>query len=159
LLRTLKNVASIIIITEDSEINQRNSTTPLKGKKMSILDTLTGLISNIFSSTPSSDKESPSSESIEEQVVSAAETKSEQEPVIKAKVESKPEATPSSVSVEKVSKVKIPEDATLKRHVISILKSEIESKLPSRPTDSTLKRHYDARVQSELDNLLLTKIG
>ncbi len=121
---------------------------------MSILDTLKGLVSNIFSSTPSSDKESPSSISIEEPVVSTAETKLEQEPVRKAKVESKPETTPSSVSVEKVSEVKIPEDATLKRHYISILKYEIESKLPSRPTDSTLKRHYDARVQSELDYLL-----
>ncbi len=126
---------------------------------MSILDTLTGFISNIFSSTPSLDKESPSSESIEEPVVSAVETKLEQEPVIKAKVESKPEATPSAVPVEKVSEIKMPEDATLKRHYISILKAEIESKLPSRPTDSTLKRHYNTRVQSELDNLLSTKIG
>ncbi len=121
---------------------------------MSILDTLKGLVSNIFSSTPSSDRESPSSESIEEPVVSAAETKLEQEPVIKAKVESKPKATPSSVPVEKVSEIKIPEDATLKRHYISILKSEIESKLPSRPTDSILRRHYETRVETELESLL-----
>ncbi|MCF6202218.1 MAG: hypothetical protein L3J59_00905 [Methylococcaceae bacterium] len=121
---------------------------------MSILDTLTGFFNNIFSSTPSSDKEPPSSESIEEPFVSAAETKLEQEPVIKAKVERKPSATLPPIPVKKVSEVKIPEDATLKRHYISILKSEIESKLPSRPTDSTLKRHYDTRVQSELNFLL-----
>lgn len=129
---------------------------------MSILDTVKGLISNMFSGTSPSDHESASSESIEEPVVSAAETKLEPEPVIKAKVDSKPEATLSSEPIKKVAKVseiKIPEDATLKRHYISILKSEIESKLPSRPTDSTLKRHYDARIQIELDNLLSTKTG
>ncbi|MCK5828992.1 MAG: hypothetical protein KAH20_01685, partial [Methylococcales bacterium] len=63
-------------------------------------------------------------------------------------------SAPATSGVSKVSALQIPEDSTLKRHFMAILKAEIETNLPPRPTDSTLKRHYEARVQSELDNLL-----
>ncbi|MEE9338007.1 MAG: hypothetical protein V3U87_08010 [Methylococcaceae bacterium] len=125
---------------------------------MSLLDTLKGLISNVFSSTPSPDQESLNSESIENPVVSAAEVK--QEPKQASQVESKPAPVKTVAKVankpvsEKVSGLKTPEDSTLKRHYISILKSEIESKLPPRPTDSTLRRHYETRVETELESLL-----
>jgi hypothetical protein len=75
-------------------------------------------------------------------------------PIIK-KVE--PVATaPKAIKtlVEKAASLQIPEDATLKRHFISALKTKIEAGMPVRPTDSALKRHYDATVKAELDKLL-----
>ena len=71
---------------------------------------------------------------------------------VKPKPVSKP--APATSVASKATGLQIPEDSTLKRHFIAILKAEIESKLPPRPTDATLKRHYDAQVQTELDDLL-----
>jgi len=45
-------------------------------------------------------------------------------------------------------KQQIPEDAILRRHFMTQLRAEIESKLFPRPTDSTLKRHYDTLVHA-----------
>jgi len=51
--------------------------------------------------------------------------------------------------------LKVPEDATLRRHFLTHLQSEIEAALSPRPTDSILQRHYDALVAAELENRLL----
>ena len=51
-------------------------------------------------------------------------------------------------------KARIPEDSTLKRHVLSQLRSEIEAELPPKPTDSALKRHYEGLVQAKLQQRL-----
>jgi len=45
----------------------------------------------------------------------------------------------------------IPEDSMLRRHVLAILRNEIEDSYAPKPTDSTLKRHFDAMVDSELE--------
>ncbi|WP_150049230.1 MULTISPECIES: hypothetical protein [Methylomonas] len=44
----------------------------------------------------------------------------------------------------------IPEDAVLRRHVLSLLRHEVEAALPPRPTDSILRRHHEALVSAEL---------
>lgn len=56
-----------------------------------------------------------------------------------------------------VEKERIPEDSTLKRHVLSQLRSEIEAELPPKPTDSALKRHYEGLVQAKLQQRLTEK--
>jgi len=65
-------------------------------------------------------------------------------------------AAPKAIKtpIEKAASLQIPEDATLKRHFISALKTKIEADMPVRPTDSALKRHFDATVKMELDKLL-----
>ncbi len=81
---------------------------------------------------------------------------------IKAKTVEATEKAPEPVGTvskaimptEKTAKLQVPQDATLKRHFISALKTEIEANMPARPTDSALKRHYDAIVQAQLDKLL-----
>ncbi len=50
-----------------------------------------------------------------------------------------------------VSVTSIPEDSMLRRHVLTILRSEIEDNHGPRPTDSTLKRHFDAMIDAELE--------
>jgi hypothetical protein len=48
----------------------------------------------------------------------------------------------------------VPEDATLRRHFMTQLRSEIELELASRPTDVNLQRHYDALVNAKLESRL-----
>lgn len=45
----------------------------------------------------------------------------------------------------------IPEDSTLRRHVLAGLRCSIEEDFGGKPTDSTLKRHFNARVDAELE--------
>lgn len=56
--------------------------------------------------------------------------------------------------VDAIAKFKLPEDATLRRHTLTHLRSQVEANLPPRPTDSTLLRHYHALFNAELDKLL-----
>lgn len=56
--------------------------------------------------------------------------------------------------VDAIAKFKLPEDATLRRHTLTHLRSQVEASLPPRPTDSTLLRHYHALFNAELDKLL-----
>ena len=51
-------------------------------------------------------------------------------------------------------KIKIPEDATLKRHFLANLRAQIESELHSRPTDAVLKRHYESLITSKIESYL-----
>ncbi|WP_415880160.1 hypothetical protein [Methylomonas sp. TEB] len=48
----------------------------------------------------------------------------------------------------------LPEDAILRRHVISLVHHEIEATLPPRPSDSVLLRHHQALLMSKLDQRL-----
>ncbi|MGZ4958312.1 MAG: hypothetical protein ACXV7J_03585 [Methylomonas sp.] len=65
---------------------------------------------------------------------------------------------PATVCVEKSSKLAtkpaLPEDSTLRRHVLTQVRAEIESQLCSRPTDSTLRRHYDSQVEAKMEEYL-----
>ena len=49
----------------------------------------------------------------------------------------------------------VPEDAVLRRHLISQLRNEIEATLHPRPSDSILQRHYDALVSMTLEQRLV----
>lgn len=161
------------------KLTRRTQANHHKRKKMSLLDTLKNLICSVVSKKPESEPEQGSTNS-DEVIEKATEVKVAVEKVVEEKVEEVKAAVEEKVeavkaAVEKVAEVKpepvakpapassvasettnlqIPEDSTLKRHFVSILKAEIESELPPRPTDSTLKRHYDAKVQAELDDLL-----
>lgn len=53
-----------------------------------------------------------------------------------------------------IAKLKMPEDSVLKRHFLSAVRREVESKLAPRPTDSVLSRHYDSYLQAKIDILL-----
>ncbi len=70
------------------------------------------------------------------------------------KIPSQPATTPAYRDV----KIHVPEDAVLRRHFISQLRTEIQTDLSPRPADSILQRHYDALVAAELENRL-TKLG
>lgn len=48
------------------------------------------------------------------------------------------------------TKLNVPEDAVLRRHFLTELRSEIEATLFPRPTDSTLVRHYESHIHSEI---------
>ena len=48
----------------------------------------------------------------------------------------------------------IPEDATLRRHFLTHVQSEVANLLGNRPTDSTLKRHYDSLFSSKVSEYL-----
>ncbi|QSB02451.1 hypothetical protein JWZ98_05765 [Methylomonas sp. EFPC1] len=48
----------------------------------------------------------------------------------------------------------LPEDAVLRRHVISLVHHEIEATLPPRPSDSVLLRHHQALLMTKLDQRL-----
>lgn len=48
----------------------------------------------------------------------------------------------------------IPEDSTLRRHYLTLLRANIEKNKAPRPTDSTLRRHYDAMLDAELEKHL-----
>lgn len=45
----------------------------------------------------------------------------------------------------------VPEDSTLKRHYLAMLRTEVESNLPPKPTDFNLLRHYETMVSVEMD--------
>lgn len=51
---------------------------------------------------------------------------------------------------ETLQVVYLPEDAVLRRHVMSLLRHEVEAGLPPRPTDSILRRHHETMVAAEL---------
>jgi uncharacterized protein YnzC (UPF0291/DUF896 family) len=93
-----------------------------------------------------SDKQSLSAE------VSVAKVQEEPSPAVEAipqqdlGAEAKPDAGT-------IGKVKVPEDSTLRRHFLSYLRTEIESRMPICPTDSALRRHYDAMIDTEIANL------
>lgn len=53
------------------------------------------------------------------------------------------------------SKHEVPEDSVLRRHLLTQLRSEIESSLFPSPTDCVLKRHYDQLIESELEQRLV----
>ena len=53
-----------------------------------------------------------------------------------------------------VASVTIPEDATLKRHFIQQLTTEVAATMPQRPTDSSLKRHFDVQLLNAVDERL-----
>lgn len=63
----------------------------------------------------------------------------------------------AEVTAPIAEKERIPEDSTLKRHVLSQLRSEIEAELPPKPTDSALKRHHESLVQAKLQQRLTEK--
>lgn len=72
-----------------------------------------------------------------------------------------PAVTPVSVvetleRVEENSAVKprLPEDSTLRRHVLSLVASRLQDGLPPKPTDATLKRHYDSLLQAKVAEFL-----
>ncbi len=71
---------------------------------------------------------------------------------------SAPEAAAAPVvdvkSVPPEAKAVIPEDSALRRHFLSLLRSQIEAELPPKPSDSVLRRHYQTLVQSKLDAYL-----
>lgn len=48
------------------------------------------------------------------------------------------------------SKLLMPEDAVLRRHFLTQLRSEVASGLFARPTDSVLVRHYESHIQAEI---------
>lgn len=48
-----------------------------------------------------------------------------------------------------------PEDAVLRRHFLTQLRTEIEATLLPRPTDSTLIRHYESHIQSVINARLV----
>ncbi|WP_026601859.1 hypothetical protein [Methylomonas sp. 11b] len=48
----------------------------------------------------------------------------------------------------------LPEDAVLRRHVISLVHHEIEATLPPRPSDSVLLRHHQALLMTKLEQRL-----
>lgn len=52
-------------------------------------------------------------------------------------------------------KIPVPEDSVLRRHVLTQLRTEVESSLFPRPTDCILQRHYEQLIDSELENRLL----
>ena len=53
-----------------------------------------------------------------------------------------------------VSKLRIPEDSTLRRHFLTQIRMQIEKSLAPKPTDATLKRHYENLIAAKLDNFL-----
>ncbi|WP_020482895.1 hypothetical protein [Methylomonas sp. MK1] len=48
----------------------------------------------------------------------------------------------------------LPEDAVLRRHVISLVHHEIEATLSPRPSDSVLLRHHQALLMTKLEQRL-----
>lgn len=52
----------------------------------------------------------------------------------------------------------VPEDAVLRRHFITQLRSEIEAGLAPRPADSILQRHHETLVAAKLAQRL-TELG
>lgn len=52
-------------------------------------------------------------------------------------------------SVTPIKVIAIPEDSVLKRHFLSGIRHEIESKTP-RPTDAVLKRHHKQLIDSQI---------
>lgn len=52
-------------------------------------------------------------------------------------------------------KIPVPEDSVLRRHVLTQLRTEIETSLFPCPTDCVLQRHYEQLVASELENRFL----
>lgn len=52
------------------------------------------------------------------------------------------------------NRVTLPEESTLRRHVLQHLLARVEEVFP-RPSESTLRRHYDQWLQSEVENLVL----
>jgi hypothetical protein len=53
-------------------------------------------------------------------------------------------------SVTPIKVIAIPEDSVLKRHFLSGIRHEIESKNPPRPTDAVLKRHHKQLIDSQI---------
>lgn len=132
---------------------------------MSLLDVIKNLFCNTSCKEPEIEQENKASAGVEEESPSAAEVNSEpvaeEKPEVTEKTEVTEVVTPEPVvasisvpAVEKVARLQIPEDATLKRHFLSALKAEIETGMAPRPSDSTLKRHYDAAVQAKLQSML-----
>ena len=88
-----------------------------------------------------------------------------------ASTEPKKEPSPTAVPINKpVSAIKpelivkpktindnLPQDSTLRRHVIAHLRSLIESLNPAHPADSTLSRHYDALINAEIEQCINDK--
>ncbi|MBD9361635.1 hypothetical protein [Methylomonas fluvii] len=56
--------------------------------------------------------------------------------------------------VQSQSHLFLPEDAVLRRHVISLVHHEIEATLPPRPSDSVLLRHHQALLMTKLEQRL-----
>jgi len=50
-----------------------------------------------------------------------------------------------------IEKQKLPQDSILKRHFLSHLRSQIESRYHARPTDSILKRHFENFIAAEIE--------
>lgn len=48
------------------------------------------------------------------------------------------------------TRLRMPEDAVLRRHFLTQLRSEVVSGLFARPTDSVLARHYESHIQAEI---------
>jgi len=55
---------------------------------------------------------------------------------------------------EQGKKQKMPQDSILKRHFLTHVRAQIESRFAPRPTDSILKRHYDSLIASEVEKQL-----
>lgn len=70
-------------------------------------------------------------------------------------IETIPAPTPVAPTI-KAEQSFVPEDSVLKRHFLSLLRQQVESKLPERPSDSVLKRHFDSLVDAELTRRQLT---
>ncbi|MGD0958374.1 MAG: hypothetical protein ABSB19_01060 [Methylomonas sp.] len=51
-------------------------------------------------------------------------------------------------------KINLPEDSTLRRHFLTQIQAEIESKLMPKPSDSTLRRHYETLFNNKLDEYI-----
>jgi hypothetical protein len=107
---------------------------------MSILDT----IKNLFCSQNCNTTES------------TVENKGESEPVVEKEPAPQPTTEESTPATEQltVTKLQIPEDSTLRRHFLSNLRMDIESKMPPRPTEATQRHKYDAEVEAQLEKLL-----
>lgn len=124
---------------------------------------------------------------VPEQVKQQPETKSADEPVLKAEPTSvnpqktdttvvtapepkpanqpantepsaKPQVKETAVSpAENISSSLLPQDSILKRHYLTHVCMMIESLAPPRPTDSVLCRHYDAMIFAEIAQCLSDK--
>ncbi len=68
-----------------------------------------------------------------------------------------PELIVEQKIIKKVCTDNLPQDSTLRRHVIAHLRSLIESLNPARPTDSSLSRHYDALINAEIEQCISDK--
>jgi hypothetical protein len=76
----------------------------------------------------------------------------EQPAVVVEAVVAAPTVSQSKITIPTVNA--IPEDSTLRRHYLSMIRANIEKAKAPRPTDSALRRHYDAMIDAEVEKQL-----